>query len=200
MGIAQDLILRVNNPTGVSLGATPSVTGGLPRVADPNATLASISRGQYDDFVTNFGGFETDLINRARTDTSIIDQAREDAPKAQQLSADIAKRNVGRYGASLDPATAAAMERTTKLRGALGQVQAVNDAYVDQDTVNSTLASRLIDIGNGVQSGANAGLQSAAANQSALNNAYRDARSASRNSTRSTLAGLGSLAIVAAGI
>lgn len=195
MGIAQDLILRVNNPTGVSLG-----NNNLPAVRDPNATLAAISRGQYDDFVTNFGGFETDLINRARTDTSIIDQAREDAPKAQQLSADIAKRNVGRYGASLDPATAAAMERTTKLRGALGQVQAVNDAYVDQDTVNSTLASRLIDIGNGVQSGASAGLQSAAANQSALNNAYRDARSASRNSTRSTLAGLGSLAIVAAGI
>lgn len=195
MGIAQDLILRIQSPTGVNVGGT-----NLPAVTDPSATLASISRGQYDDFVTNFGQFESDLINRARTDTSIVDQAREDAPKATALSKAIAKRNVSRYGAALDPATAAALERTQDVRGALGQVQAVNDARTDQDTVNSELASRLIDIGNGVQSGANQGLASSAANQSALNNAYRDARTASRNSTRSTLAGLGSLAILAAGI
>lgn len=190
MGIAQDLILNIQSPTGSN----------LPRVTDPGATLASLSRSQYDDFVTNFGQFETDLINRARTDTSIIDQAREDAPRAAQMSGDISRRNVARYGAALDPATAAQMERTTRLRGTLGQVQAVNDAYVDQDTVNSTLAARLIDIGQGVQSGASAGLQSAAANQNALDNAYRDARTASRNSTRSTIAGLGSLALVAMGI
>lgn len=195
MGIAQDLILRVSNPTAnqITVGGRP-----LPQVSDPNATLADISRRQYDDFVTNFGDFETDLINRARTDTSIIDQARADAPKASRLSAEIGKRNISRYGASLDPATARELERSNKRGAALGEAQAVNDARIDQDTVNSTLASRLIDIGQGVQSGANAGLQSAASNQSALNNAYRDARTASRNSTISTLGSLGSLAIMAA--
>jgi len=174
-------------PTGVS----------LPAVSDPSATLAGISRAQYDDFVNNFGSFESDLINRARTDTSLIDQAREDAPKASALARGIAGRNVSRYGAALDPITAREMERRSKRVGALGTSQAVNDARIDQDTLNSTLASRLIDIGQGVQSGASAGLASAAQNQSVLNNAYRDARTASRNNTRNTIGQLGSLAIMA---
>ena len=192
MGIAQDLILRVNSPTGNPVGGS-----NLPQVTDPGSTLARISREQYDDFVSDFGQFETDLINKARTDTSIIDQARADAPKAGALSKEINRRNISRYGASLDPATARELARTEGRKNALGSAQAINDAQIDQDTANTTLASRLIDIGSGVQSGAMQGLTSSAQNQSALNNAYRDARTASRGNTMGMLSGLGSAAMFA---
>jgi hypothetical protein len=192
VGIAQDLILRVASPTG-----NPVVGNNLPAVTDPGATLAGISRSQYDDYVSNFGQFESDLINKSQTDTSIIDQARADAPKAGMLSKEINRRNVSRYGASLDPATARELERTEGRKTALGTAQAINDAQIDQDTANTSLASRLIDIGQGVQSGASQGLATAAANRSALDQAYRGARTASRNSTLGTLAGLGSAAMMA---
>lgn len=196
-GIAEQLILRVADPTGRPAAQAGSA---LPAVTDPEKTLSSLSREQYENYVKNFGSFENAMIDRAMGDTSLVDQARSDAPKASALAAEIAKRNMSRYGVSAGPAATAEMDRSFARTGALTQADAVNNARLEQDTLNSKLALDIINIGQGVQSGANANLASAAANKSALDNAYRDARTNVKNSRISNIAGLGSLAIMAAAI
>lgn len=195
MGIVQSLIERpTSNPAG---GLTPNSNLILPTVSDPGQTYANITRSEYEDYVNGFRNYELGLINRAQTDTSLIDQAKTDAPKASKLAQDVAERNRTRYGMSFDPATERERERSFGRLGALGFDNAVNNARIDQDTLNTSLLSGLIDIGQGVNSTAQSQLGSSAANASQLDQAYRSARSASRANTFSTIGQLGALALMA---
>ena len=76
--------------------------GSLPTVSDPEKTYASITRNEYQDFVTNFGDFEKELIGQL-DDTSIIDEAPADARQQAEISKGIQQRNIERYGTELTP-------------------------------------------------------------------------------------------------
>lgn len=169
----------------------------LPYVGDPNATYASITRQEYQDYVNNYRAFEEKLINQALTDTSLIDQAREDSLKAAEISSGIAQRNASRYGAALTPAQQKEMQRGLQLANTLGGVQAVNDSRIAQREANQRLLSDLINIGQGVNRSSQQGLASAAADASARKQAYDSAKAASRAQTYSTIGTLGAAAILA---
>lgn len=183
-------------------GGTRGTTGGgyiaaLPAVNDPEQAFSNITRGEYNYFQQNFGQFERDLINRAQTDTSLIDDARENSALASGVQEGIAARNASRYGTSLTAAQRKEQSRGFDRSATLGAAQSLNDAKLAQHDLNQGLLAGLIDVGQGVNRTAQAGLGSAAANAAALDQSYQNARTASRNQTVNTVAGLGSAAILA---
>tara|TARA_X000001382_G_scaffold5992_1_gene4872 strand:+ start:8358 stop:8957 length:600 start_codon:yes stop_codon:yes gene_type:complete len=172
-------------------------TTGLPTVSDPDQAYADITRGEYMDYIRNFGGFEDDLIAQSQTDTSLVDQAREDVASASALTRGISQRNMSRYGGQLTPAQQQQMEQRLAQSNTLGGIQSVNDARIAQREANTGLLADLINIGQDVNTTSQSQLGQSAANASARNRAYRDARAASRAQTYSTLGSLGAAAIFA---
>lgn len=164
---------------------------------DADAIFANITRQQYDDFYKDFGELESTLLSRAQTDQTLVDQARKDAPKAVQVSQGIAQRNANRYGLAQLPDMLKAQSSSTSRAGALGTSDAINNARVAQKDLNDGLVSKLVDIGNGVNSTAVSQLGSAAADATARKNAYTQAKASSQANTYSTLGSLGAAAILA---
>ena len=164
---------------------------------DADAIFANITRQQYDDFYKDFGSLENTLLARAQNDQTLVDQARKDAPKAAEISQGVAARNANRYGLAQLPDMLKAQKSSTARAGALGTSDAVNNARAAQKDLNDGLVSRLVDIGNGVNSSAVSQLGSAAADATARKNAYIQAKASSRASTYSMLGTLGSAASAA---
>ena len=159
--------------------------------------FANITRQQYEDFITNFGGFEDNLIERSKSDTSLVDQARLDTTKASGLTKGIADRNAARYGIGLMPDQMKARDTAIQRQNTLGGSDAINNARVAQKDLNTSLQDGLIDIGNGVQGTALGQLGSAAGDATARKNAYTQARAQSQANTYSTIGSLGAAAILA---
>jgi hypothetical protein len=173
----------------------------LPNVTDPEETFAQITRSEYQDFVRDYGGFEDELIHRAQTDTSLVDQAKEDRGIAAGVAEGVARRNAERYGGgSMTQAQINEQKRALGRSSTLGGVQSVNDSRLAQRDLNQSLLAGLIDIGQGVNQTSQAGLADAAANASALDQQYQNARTQSRNNTIGTIASLGSAALIAAAL
>ena len=166
-------------------------------VSDPDAAYAQITREQFLNYKNNYGDFENKLIDDAQNDTSLIDQAREDSKSASGLAAGIASRNASRYGASLTPAQQQQQARMLQRANTLGTVQSINDARIAQREANTNKLSDLINIGQGVNRSSLSQLGSAAANETQRQNAYTQARAASKAQTYSTIGGLGAMAIMA---
>lgn len=180
-------------------GYTPSSNAvNIPTVSDPDQAFADLTRQQYIDFITNYGGFEEDLINQAQTDTSIIDQAREDIAGAQQQARDIAQRNISRYGTALTPAQQQEMQRSLGRSNTLGGIQALGDARLAQRDANQTLLADLINIGQGVNRSSLQQMGSAAADATARKNQYEQAKAAQKAQTYGLIGSLGAAAILAA--
>lgn len=169
----------------------------LPVVSDPEQAYADMTRQEYLDYIQNYRGFEEQLIQKAQTDTSLIDQARQDVQVAQGLTAGIAQRNAQRYGAALTPAQRQQQQLQLQRANTLGGVQSINDARLAQREANTQLLSDLINIGQGVNRSSQSQLGSAAADATARNNAYTQAKAASKAQTYSTIGSLGAAAILA---
>jgi len=169
----------------------------LQNVADPEAAYAQITRDEYNDYVANYRDFEEGLIEQAQNDTSLIDAARDDSVLSGELAQGVAQRNISRYGAALTPAQQQQMQRTTGLANTLGSIQAINDARIAQKEANTALLSDLINIGQGVNRASQNQLGSAAADASARQQAFRNAKAQSRAQTYQTVGGLASAAILA---
>ena len=168
----------------------------LPAVANPDQAYANITRQEYMDRVGQFRDFELDLIEKAQTDTSLIDQAREDAAKAAELTAGIQQRNIERYGGALTGQQTRQMDRALQRGNTLGAVQSLNDARIAQDEANTALLADLINIGQGINRASQSALGASAQNAAQLQNAYVQARAQSKAQTYSTVASLGSAAIM----
>lgn len=169
--------------------------GNLPSVGDPDQAFADITRNEYLDFINNYGDFENDLIAQSQNDTSLIDQAREDVASASELTRGISQRNMSRYGGQLTPAQRQQMDRRLKQSNTLGGLQSVNDARIAQREANTGLLTELINIGQGVNETSQNQLGQSAANASARNQAYQNARAQSRANTYSTIGSLGAAAL-----
>lgn len=169
----------------------------LPTVSDPEKTYAAVTRGEYLDYVNNYRDFEEELIDKAQTDTSLIDQARTDTAAASGLMAGVTERNASRYGAALTPAQQQQQGLMLQRANTLGGTQAVNDARIAQREANTALLSDLINIGQGVNRASQSQLGSAAADATARNNAYTQAKASSKAQTYSTIGTLGAAAIIA---
>lgn len=165
--------------------------------ANPDDVYASITRQQYLDYKKNYGDFEDGLIENAQNDTSLIDQAREDSKNASGIAAGVASRNASRYGAALTPAQQQQQRATLQRVNTLGSIQSVNDARIAQREANTNKMSDLINIGQGVNRSSLDQLGSAAQNATQRQNAYTQARAASKAQTYSTIGSLGAMAIMA---
>lgn len=183
---------------GPTTGGNLYTGGQIPTVSDPDKTYADMTRQQYLDFVNNYGQFEEDLISQAQNDTSLIDQAREDVAGAQTMATGIANRNISRYGAALTPAQQQEMQRSLGRSNTLGGIQAVSDARLAQRDANQMMLSDLINIGQGVNRSSLQQMGSAAADATNRQNAYTQAKAASKAQTYGLIGSLGSAAIMAA--
>lgn len=179
------------------LGNTTMPANALPTVNNPDQAYANITRQEYLDYVKNYRGFEENLLNKAQTDTSLIDQARQDVGTAQGLAGGIASRTASRYGAALTPAQIQQQQLMLQRANTLGGVQSVNDARIAQREANTGLLSDLINIGQGVNRSSQSQLGSAAGDAVSRQNAFTQAKAASKAQTYSTLGSLGSMAIMA---
>ena len=101
-------------------------------VSNPDTAFANMTRQEYLDYVENYRDFEEELIDQATTDTSLREQAREDTGIAQQLTKDIAARNLSRYGTTLTPAQQREQSRGLQRANTLGGIQALSDARIVQ--------------------------------------------------------------------
>lgn len=171
--------------------------GPLLNVSDPDKAYADLTRKEYQDFVSNYGDFELEMIKKSQTDTSIIDQAREDVAAASQLTKEVQQRNLQRYGGELTGAQQQEMNRALQRGNTLGGIQSMNDARIAQDEANTRLLSDLINIGQGVNRASQSQLGQSAANATQLKNAYTQAKAQSKANTYNTVASLGTAAILA---
>jgi hypothetical protein len=184
-------------------GATYGTTGttaysaGLTSVRDPEKAFAELTRQEYLDYVANYRPFEEQLINKALTDRTLIDTARKDVGLASTLSKGVAERNAQRYGVALSPEMRQQQELRLQRANTLGGVQAVNDAKIAQREANTKLLSDLINIGQGVNRSSQQQLGQAAADATARNNQYTQAKAAQKAQTYSTIGSLASMAILA---
>lgn len=170
---------------------------GQAQTQNADSIFAGITREQYDNFIKEFEPLENQLIARSKTDTSLIDQARKDAPAAARIQQGVAERNARRYGIGLLPDQIMAQRGATERATALGASNAINNARLTQKDLNEGLQDNLIDIGNGVQSGAFSALGSAANDATQRRNAYTQARASSQASTYNAIGTLASAAIFA---
>ena len=153
----------------------------LPSVDNPEETFANITRGDYEDYLKNFRSFEEQLL-ALTNDTSLIDQAREDAPKQAKMSADIQKRNIERYGgAGLSNAQKQEQQRAGQRGASLNLAGNVNNARIEQRSVNDALLKELISVGQGVNQNALSGLGDASAMSAQRAAAYKNAKSQHHN-------------------
>jgi hypothetical protein len=190
-------MMILGNMPRYGVGNTPYSGTGLTSVSDPDKAYEAITRGEYFDFVNNYGSFEDELIEKARTDTSLIDPAREDVTGASGLTKGIADRNASRYGAALTPAQLQQQGATLQRANTLGGIQAVGDARIAQREANTALMSDLINIGQGVNRASQNQLGSAAADATQRKNAFMQAQAQSKAQTYSTIGSLGAAAIMA---
>lgn len=187
----------VAGTAGATAGTPGYNAGQLPTVSDPEKAYADMTRQQYMDFVNNYGGFETDLIDKAQNDTSLIDQAREDVSMTQGVAQGIADRNASRYGANITPAMRQQQQRTLQRQNTLGGINQINNAKLAQKQQNTALLGDLINIGQGLNRSSMDQLGGAAAQAANRNSAYDQAKAANKANTYSTLGSLGAMAIMA---
>jgi hypothetical protein len=166
----------------------------LPNVSDPEKTFAAITRGEYNNFVRDYGQYEKNLISNAQNDTSLVDQARADIGVTASLSQDMSKRNLSRYGGSLTPAQMKAQKQNTQMSSTLGGIQAVNDAQIQQREANTTKLADLINIGQGVNRSSQGAMGQAASDASARNQAFQNAKTQANASNIGAIGSLGSVA------
>jgi len=191
------MTIGYNAPDYAGQGGNQNTSLGLPNVADPDQVYANITRNDYLDYVKNYREFEEGLLDRAQNDTSLIDDARVNAQNAQGLMSGVADRNASRYGVNLTPAQRQEQTRGLARANNLGLSQSVNDARIAQKDSNQAAIGDLINIGQGVNRSSLGQMQGAAQNATARNNAYDQAKAASKAQTYSTVGGLASAAIFA---
>jgi len=190
----------VRNQMGIDRGGQRLGTAGSyssTNSRDPDALLAQMTREDYSSYQKDYGQFERDLVERARTDTSLIDQARVDSKESSALMSGVAERNRERYGSSLTGAQKQQQDRGLELSSTLGSAQAVNSARLVQKDTNTALLGGVIDVGQGVYQRSMQGLSNSAQNKNQLDNAYKSAKAQHKAQTYSSLGSLGAAAIMA---
>jgi hypothetical protein len=149
---------------------------GLPNVDDPEATFAGITRQDYQDYISNFRGFEERLLSLT-DDDSLVKQAREDQATQNRIAGEVQQRNLERYGGGgLSAAQRQQQQRSLQRGGQLGMVNTTNNARIRQREVNNALLNELIGIGQGVNQSSLSGLGDASAMAANRAAAYKNAK------------------------
>lgn len=175
--------------TGVG-GAT-----NLRTVNDPEESLARTSERDYQTYKGTYQGLIDDLLGMADS-TDIIEGAQERVDILGERTAGIQNRNDKRTLASLSPAQKAAIDKRSKFNTAQESTATMNNARVDQRTVNQNRRQELIATAmNASQSGAQ-GMGQAAGMSANREMAYRNAKTQHGNQMLGTAATLGALAFM----
>ena len=167
----------------------------LPTVTDPEKTQANITRADYQDFVTNFGKFEEDLIGKL-DDTSIIDEAPGDARKQAEIQRGIQQRNIERYGTDLTNVQRQEMGRASQRQEQLDVAGGTNEARIAQFEQNQKMRSSLMNIASGVYGQALQGMGNAASNAAQRRQSYSQAKANARASNISAAGSILTTAII----
>ena len=168
----------------------------MPAVQDPGAAYEQIMRTESADYMADYGAFEEALV-QARQDTSLIDAAPEVAATQTRLAGEIAERNRQRYGYNQTAVEESEAERSLQRQGALSLAGGLTNARVAQKEQNYQTMAGLINIGSDSYSQNIGALSSASAGYRERQEAYKNARAQQKASTVSTVASLGSAAIMA---
>ena len=148
----------------------------LADVNDPQELYGQMARDDYDNYISDFRGFEETLL-RARDDTSLIDSARRDAKVQERISREMQARNVERYGgAGLSNAQRQEQARALQRGASLATVGGINNARLAQREINQSTLADLINIGQGINRNALSQMSDAAQMQSNRYNAYKNAK------------------------
>tara|TARA_B110000211_G_scaffold229267_1_gene286774 strand:+ start:11453 stop:12019 length:567 start_codon:yes stop_codon:yes gene_type:complete len=151
--------------------------GNLADVKDPQDVYSGMARDDYDNYISDFRGFEEQLL-KARNDTSLIDRAREDSQTQERISKEVQSRNIDRYGGGgLSNAQRQQQQKGLQRNSALSTAGSINNARLAQREVNQATLSDLINIGQGVNRNALGQMNQAAQMQSDRYNAYKNAKS-----------------------
>ena len=169
----------------------------LPYVKDPDKVMADITKGDYEDYIRDFRGYETALISKAQRDTSLVDYAKRDSIEASKLMEGVAKRNADRYGVALTPAQQQEQAKALQRANTLGAAQSINNARIAQKEQNQSLLADLINIGQGVNRSSLNQLGASAQNAVNRENQYQQAKAQHKAQTYQTIGTLGALAILA---
>lgn len=153
-----------------------NMIGNLADVTDPQDVYSGMARDDYDNYISDFRGFEEQLL-KARNDTSLIDRAREDSQTQERISKEVQARNIDRYGgAGLSNAQRQQQQKGVQRNSALSTAGSINNARLAQREVNQATLSDLINIGQGVNRNALGQMNEAAQMQSNRYNAYKNAK------------------------
>lgn len=149
---------------------------GSARNDSASSAYTDILRDDYNRYVKDFRPFEERLLSKI-DDTSLVDQAKIDAEKQAQISRDIQKRNLERYGgAGLSTVQRQEQERALQRGSALNLAGGLNQARIAQREINQSTLADLINIGQGVNRSALANLQTASSLQQQREAAYKQAK------------------------
>lgn len=128
--------------------------------------------------------------------TELIDDAKGIAAQASSDQEARRKRNLARYGVSLDQLGQQEVARANKSNTALTLDTAVNQAADAQDQLNTNLQNELINIGRGISQSGQQGL-TLAANLETQRNNYNSQLEAQQDAAASSLfGGVGSMMLL----
>ena len=169
----------------------------LPTVTEPDATMASIAKGQYERYVRNFRDFEKSLLG-TRNSKALIRDAARGARQQNKIAREIDRRNASRVGLDRTRVERIEANRALQRGGQLNYTGAVNNARLAQRDANQSLLGDLINIGQGINRSSLSNLGTAAENAAARRAAYTSAKAQSKAQTYNMIGTIGSTALAAA--
>ncbi|QIB67171.1 hypothetical protein [Kineobactrum salinum] len=185
----------------ITAGTNQIGTDGRPPVRydanDPEATLASVSRRQRENYEEDYIPVEDRALASLR-DMSIINDAKERVGKDNSVGIGKARssREAARYGFRQTKAEKETQNVGMALNKAAGSADNVNNARLNQFDRNVGFRNEMINIGRGVMSAGNEGMAEAANLKSNRDNANRQAAAGAKAQNTQMLASMAMMAAV----
>ncbi|MBT4081153.1 MAG: hypothetical protein HOE82_11110 [Gammaproteobacteria bacterium] len=120
--------------------------------SDPDATLAAVTRGEWDDFIDKFGDRLMNDLIPSLGDYSGVGKAGERASLGFSNQQGVESRNLERLGRSPNQRTLGANQSRNNSQRGLETVNARNVAKRNQIDRDLSLSSSLMDLGRGIGS------------------------------------------------
>lgn len=156
-----------------------------------DATLAAVTRDQWNHYLQQFAPLENELVGDVNS-RELVEKAASSAATQTAVGNASLDRSISRYGLNMTGVQRSQLERQQALGNATNTAQAVNTARIDQRDRNLSLAANLMQQGRGVSSSAISGLGDAANSEAQRNAANAQAKAQAKAQRTSTIAtGLG---------
>lgn len=164
---------------------------------NPKQALANITT-QLDERKRDFFWGIEDSLLESIDDTSIVDRAKESANEGFDRAQERNARHLSRLGITQSNSNAAENSRLSRLTRGANYVDTVNNARLKQFDRNESLKTQLLNNSRALTGQAIDGMTSATSLQTARENDHNSRKAAAKAQQASTLATLGTAAILLA--